>query len=156
MTCCKKSIGLLIIRLGLWWLLLMWGISKIMSATPEMMNMVGGAAHNMWLTFLSTNVWFWLAAIWETLAWATFLLGIFLPLWSILAVIIMAVAFAGAHNANMQEGMPAIFLWVVALGMWFAGPGKYSLKNLLCKKCEEWNFNTNKVEQNTPTEIVNA
>lgn len=122
-----------------------------MSASPEMMNMIGGAAHNVGLTFLSTTVWFWLAAIGETLAGAIFLLGLFLPLGSLLTVIIMTVAFVWAHKANMQEGMSALFLGVVSLGMGFAGPGKYSLKSLFSKKCDGENCN----KPQTP-EVVNA
>ena len=101
MTCCKKSIGLLIIRLGFGAFFLMGGITKLMK--PEMADMIGGAAHGLGLTFLSPEVWFWLAAGGEVIVGLTFLLGIFLPLGSLLAVIIMLVAFFGAHNGNMQE-----------------------------------------------------
>lgn len=136
MTCCKKSLGLLIIRLGLGVFLLMGGIGKIMGATPEMMNMIGGAAHNLGLTFLSTDVWFRLAASGEVIAGLCLILGIFLPLAALLTVIIMIVAFVGAHGMDMQKGMVDIIFLTTALGLGFAGPGKYSLKSLLCKSCD--------------------
>lgn len=153
MTCCKKSIGLLIIRIGFGAFFLMWGITKLMS--PEMADMIGGAAHGIWLTFLPTNVWFWLAAGGEVLAWLTFLLGIFLPLGSLLAVIIMLVAFFGAHSGNMQEWMSALAFLIASLGLWFAGPGKYSLKALCCKWSN--NCDTNCAPKiPTPTEVISA
>ena len=152
---CKKNIGLLIIRLALGGLLLMGGLGKIMGATPEMMTMIGWAAHSMGLTFLSTTVWFWMAAVGETLAWTIFLLGLFLPLGSVLTIIIAIVAFVGAHKMDMQSGMPVLFMGVIALGMWFAGPGKYSLKALCCKWTN--NCDTNYSPKTpTTTEVISA
>jgi putative oxidoreductase len=138
MTCCKKSLGLLIIRIGFGAFFLMGGIGKIMGATPEMMNMIGGAAHGLGLTFLPTNVWFRLAAGGEVLAGLLFVLGIFLPFAALIAVIIMLVAFFGAHNGDMQQGMSALAFLIASLGLGIAGPGKYSLKSLLCKSCDKW------------------
>lgn len=153
MTCCKKSIGLLIIRIGFGAFFLMGGITKLMN--PEMADMIGGAAHGIGLTFLPTTVWFWLAAGGEVLAWLTFLLGIFLPLGSLLAVIIMLVAFFGAHSGNMQEGMSSLAFLIASLGLWFAGPGKYSLKALCCKWSN--NCDTNCTPKNpTPTEVISV
>jgi len=152
MTCCKKSIGLLIIRLWFWAFFLMWGITKLMH--PEMADMVWGAAHALGLTFLPTTVWFWLAATWETLTGLLFILGIFLPLGAVLAIIIMLVALFWAHKGDMQQWMAAITFLIASLGLGFTWPGKYSLKSLCCKKCSTNNCTTN----NTPKtpEIVNA
>ena len=152
MTCCKKSIGLLIIRLWFGAFFLMWWITKLMH--PEMADMVGGAAHALGLTFLPTTVWFWLAATGETLTGLLFILGIFLPLGALLAVIIMLVAFFGALKGDMQQWMSAIAFLIASLGLGFTGPGKYSLKNLCCKKCSGDSCSTN----NNPKapEIVNA
>jgi hypothetical protein len=36
---------------------------------------------------------------------------------SLLAVIIMLVAFFGAHNGNMQEGMSALAFLIASLGL---------------------------------------
>ena len=113
----------------------MGGITKLMH--PEMIDMVGGAAHAVGLTFLSTTVWFWLAAVGETLAGLIFILGIFLPLGSLLAVIIMIVAFFGAMKGDMQQGMSAIAFFIASLGLGFTGPGKYSLKSLCCKSSDK-------------------
>lgn len=113
----------------------MGGIMKVMNAGPDMANMIGGAAHAMGLTFLSTTVWFWLAAIGEILAGVLLIAGLFLPLASLLMLIIMIVAFVGAHKSNMQEGMSTILFMIAALGLGFAGPGKYSVQALCGKKC---------------------
>jgi hypothetical protein len=67
----------------------------------------------------------------------------------------MLVAFFGAHNGNMQEGMSALAFLIASLGLWFAGPGKYSLKALCCKWSN--NCDTNCTPKNpTPTEVVTA
>ncbi len=121
----------------------------------EMADMIGGAAHRLGLTFLPTTVRFWIAAGGEVVVWLTFLLGIFLPLGAILAAIIMLVAFFWAHNGNMQEWMAAISFLISSVGLGFAGPGNYSLKNLCCK----WNntCNTDCTQKNTtPKEVISA
>ncbi len=100
----------------------MAGITKIMGATAETMNFIGGAAHTMGLTFLSVDIWFWLAAGGETLAGLIFILGIFLPLGSFLVMVIMVVAFIGAHKMDMQSGMIDVIFFITALGLGFTGP----------------------------------
>lgn len=135
---CKhnKNIGLLIIRLGIGIIFLMGGVMKVTGAGPDMIAMVGGAAHTIGLTFLSQTVWFWLATIGELVAGVLLIIGFLVPVASFLIVIIMAVAFAAMGYANMQMmGMPIIMYAVVALGLGFTGPGMWSLKGLCCKKC---------------------
>lgn len=132
--CCKKSLGLLIIRLGLGWLLLMAGVSKIMGVGPEIIGFIGGAAHQLGLTFLSQEVWFWLAAVSETVAGILFIWWLFLPVASILTIILLGVAFA-SKGMDIKTGMIDIIFITTALGLGLAGPGKYSLKSLLCKSC---------------------
>ncbi len=153
--CCKKSLGLWIIRLGLGWLLLMAGISKIMGAGPEMIGFVGGAAHQLGLTFLSQEVWFWLAAISETVAGILFIWWLFLPVASLLTIVVLGVAFA-SKGMNLQAGMIDIIFITTALGLGVAGPGKYSLKSLLCKSCDTWACTTGCAPKKDSQEVVNV
>lgn len=140
---CKhgNSIWLLVLRLGFGAFLLMGGIMKIMH--PEMADMIWWAAHALGLTFLSTTVWFWLAAIGETLAGFLFVIGACLPIASLLTIIIMIVAFFGALHGDMQQGMSAITFFIAALGLAFTGPGAWSIK-ALCTKCKDGNCDTKK------------
>ncbi len=133
---CKhnKNIGLLIIRLGVGVLFLMGGIMKVTAVGPEMIAGVGGAAHSIGLTFLSQTVWFWMAAIGEIVAGVLFIAGFLVPLASLLAIIIMFVAFA-SMGYNMQTGMITVIFAITSLGLGFTGPGMWSLKGLCCKKC---------------------
>ncbi len=130
--CCKKSLGLLVIRLGLGWLLLMAGVSKIMWAGPEMIGFIGWVAHQLGLTFLSQEVWFWLVAVSETVAGILFIWWLFLPLASLLTIIVLSVAFV-SKGMDIKAGMIDIIFVTTALGLGIAGPGKYSIKTLCCK-----------------------
>ncbi len=63
---CNKILGAL--RLLIWVGMLAMGIMKL-NVTPDMITMVGGAWHQMWLTFLSMSTWFWIATLGEIIAW---------------------------------------------------------------------------------------
>ena len=153
--CCKKSLGLWIIRLGLGWLLLMAGISKIMGAGPEMIGFIGWVAHQLGLTFLSQEVWFWLVAVSETVAGILFIWWLFLPFASLLTIVILGIAFV-SKGMNLQAGMIDIIFVTTALGLGIAGPGKYSIKSLLCKSCDTWECATKCTPKKETQEVVNV
>lgn len=110
---------------------------------------------------MSTEVWFWLAAIGELVAGILLVVGLFLPVAGALVVIIMLVAFFGAHAGSMQSGMAALTFLIAGLGLGIAGPGKYSLAAFCCKKSGK-NCVDGKCDMpmntmpKTPTETVEA
>lgn len=95
---------------------------------------IGGAFHNIWLTFLSMNAWFWVLVVAEILAWALFVLGVFTRLASAIVIVVMLGAM---HTKGRDFGAMELdfVLAGLALGLAFLGNGAYSLQNWCCKMC---------------------
>lgn len=95
---------------------------------------VGGAFHNIGLTFLSMNMWFWILVILEITAGALFVLGVFTRIAAAVVIVIML----GAMNVkgwSFQAMELDLVLAVLALGLAFTGNGAYSLQNRCCRMC---------------------
>jgi uncharacterized membrane protein YphA (DoxX/SURF4 family) len=96
---------------------------------------IGGAFHNIGLTFLSTNVWFWLLVIGEITAGALIVLGVFTRF---AAGFIIVVMIGAIHTKGRTQGWfvdKDMILAVLALGLALAGNGAYSLEKRCCKAC---------------------
>jgi len=101
----------------------------------QAIGFIGGAFHDVGLTFLSMNTWFWLLVVTEITIGTLFVLGIFTRVASPIAVVIMLGAM---HTKGRAQGwfvdkdfMIAILAIVVAL----VGNGAYSLAKRCCKTC---------------------
>lgn len=130
---CNKSTGLLILRLLIGWIFLYHGITKIPMA-EQAAGFIGGAFHNIGLTFLSMNMWFWILVILEITAGALFVLGVFTRIAAAVVIVIML----GAMNVkgwSFQAAELDFVLAVLALGLAFTGNGAYSLQNRCCRMC---------------------
>jgi len=95
---------------------------------------IGGAFHNLGLTFLSMNAWFWILVVAEITAWTLFVLGMFTRIAAAIVVVIML----GAMNIkgwSFQTMELDFFLAVLAIGLAIAGNGAYSLQNRCCTTC---------------------
>lgn len=100
----------------------------------EAAGFIGGAFHNLGLTFLSMNAWFWILVVAEIAAGALFVFGIFTRVAAAVVVAIML----GAMNLkgwSFQAVELDFVLAGLALGLAFAGNGAYSLQKLCCKTC---------------------
>lgn len=82
---------------------------------------IGGAFHNIGLTFLSMNAWFWILVVLEIAAGALFVLGIFTR---VAAAVIIAIMLGAIHTQGWASGRfvgKDMILAVLALGLAFAG-----------------------------------
>jgi hypothetical protein len=96
---------------------------------------IGGAFHNIGLTFLSTNVWFWLLVIGEITAGALIVLGVFSRFAAGFIIIVMIGAM---HTKGRTPGWfidKDMILTVLALGLALTGNGAYALEKRCCKVC---------------------
>lgn len=128
----RKNTGLLILRIGLGGMFLLHGVLKLTHMTQTTTFFTG-------LGF--SPFWGWVVAIVETLAGLMILLGIFTWISGMLLAAIMVVAFvkvklpAGGMQA-FTAGKVDIILFMMALGLAFTGPGRYSLMGICkCGKC---------------------
>lgn len=96
---------------------------------------IGGAFHNIGLTFLSMNAWFWILVVLEIGAGALFVLGIFTR---VAAAVVIAIMIWAIHTQGWASGRfvgKDMILAVLALGLAFTSNGAYSLQNRCCKMC---------------------
>jgi uncharacterized membrane protein YphA (DoxX/SURF4 family) len=110
------------------------GIAKIPMA-DQAAGFIGGAFHNIGLTFLSMNAWFWILVVLEIAAGALFVLGIFTR---VAAAVIVAIMMGALHTKGRSAGWfvdKDMILAVLALGLAFTGNGAYSLAKRCCKTC---------------------
>lgn len=96
---------------------------------------IGGAFHNIGLTFLSMNAWFWILVVLEITAGALFVLGVFTR---VAAAVVIAIMLGAIHTQGWASGRfvgKDMILAVLALGLAFTGNGAYSLQNRCCRMC---------------------
>jgi putative oxidoreductase len=128
-TSYSHHVGLLIVRIILAGIFLYHGLGKI-GAGPDVMGFVGGAAHSLGLTFLSTTVWFYVATAFEVIGAALILFGAWTRIGAIMIFLVMVAAMNAKGWAWSKIEMDAI-LAMLAVALYIAGPGKYSI----CKEC---------------------
>ena len=128
---CSKILWILRILLGIG---MLWaGVSKL-GIPAEMHTMVGMAAHQVGLTFLSTETWFRIATIGEILAWLFLISGCCkLTKWGAgLTVIIMLFALNLIWWTSAMSLMAWAYL-IVALVILIWGGGSRTL--CMCSAC---------------------
>lgn len=129
-----KDLGLLIIRIGLGVMFVIHGAPKLFGG-PEMWTKVGMAAGNFGLSFWPA-FWGLMAAIAEFGGGICLITGLFFRPAMILLVIDLIVA-SSVHFANGQGlagASHAIEDAIMFAGLFFIGPGPYSLDAILFKK----------------------
>lgn len=120
--------GLLIIRLGIGILFMLHGYPKI-TGGPEMWSQIGGSVENIGIHYVPT-FWGFMAAFAEFGGGTCLVLGfLFRPA---LAMLIFTMFIAGLMHYKSGDGFNgynhALESGLVFLGLFIAGPGKYSLK----------------------------
>jgi putative oxidoreductase len=133
-----KDIGILIIRLFIG-LTFVWihGWKKI-TGGPETWEKIGGAAGNFGITFLPV-FWGFMASFAEAVGGLLIMLGLFFRPATVLITLTMFVA-ASSHIFNEDPINRVIYplqLASVMIGLFFIGPGRYSLDALFTRKKEE-------------------
>ena len=96
-----------------------------------MADIVGGAAHSLWLTFLSTEVWFNIVKYVEVIGWAFLVLG----LWTCLSALVLFVVMLVATNTkgrSLDKSELELLLAGILLALMFTGGGRYALTG--CRK----------------------
>lgn len=134
-----REAGYLILRIGIGFMIMMHGLPKILGG-PETWAFLGGAMENLGITFFPV-FWGFMAAITEFLGGIFIMLGLFHRIAAILLTFTMGVAVL-MHVANgdpfMEPGVSDIAypleLGIVFLALFFMGPRKWAVDNLIWKK----------------------
>ncbi|HVW95752.1 MAG TPA: DoxX family protein [Mucilaginibacter sp.] len=125
-----KDFGLFIMRIGLGIMFIYHGLPKL-TGGPKMWEQVGGAAGYVGVHFLPV-LWGLLAGIVETAGGLMLILGLGFRIVCLLLIIDMLVAMSfHLHQSGSMGGVggaaQAIEMAVVFAGLFFTGPGKYSV-----------------------------
>jgi putative oxidoreductase len=125
-----KDFGLLVIRLGLGLMFIWHGYPKLIGG-PKMWERLGGATGSLGIHFLPV-VWGLLAALTETVGGVLLILGLaFRPACLLLVINLCVAAAFMMHQSGADGGLAgashAIEDAVVFAGLFFIGPGKYSV-----------------------------
>ncbi|MCH8567662.1 MAG: DoxX family protein [Balneolales bacterium] len=130
-----REFGYLIIRVGLGFMIMLHGYPKIMGG-PELWANLGGAMGNLGITFAPV-FWGFMAAFAEFFGGIFLMLGLFHRISALLLAFTMFVA-AVMHIANGDSFIPQIAypieLGIVFLGLFFMGPRKWALDNMINSK----------------------
>lgn len=122
-----SSLGLLLMRLGLGFMMIMHGWPKL-SGGMEKWKGVGGAMSNFGINEYH-HVWGFMGAITETVGGLLFLLGfLFRPATLLLLFTMITAAVMHLSNGDGLMGSShPIELGIVFLAMFIIGPGRYSI-----------------------------
>lgn len=126
-----KSIVSLVLRVTLTIVFIMWWIAKLGTVSPEMVWFIGGAFHNLGLTFISQELWVTVLWVWELLIWLGLLLGWLTRVAAWFAIIILL----GAMNAKWWS--PSVItmdiIWIIVSAVIiYLGAGAYSIDFKYC------------------------
>ena len=127
------DIGILITRVGLGLGFLVYHGWGKLTGGPEAWTNYGGAMSNLGINFGHTFFGF-MAAFAEGIGGLCIALGLFYQ--PMLALLASTMGVAGLNHIASGRGNPgnALTFMVVALGMIFTGPGKYSLDAWLARR----------------------
>lgn len=122
-----SSFGLLIIRAGLGIMMILHGYPKLMGG-PEKWAKLGKAMGDLGIDF-APEFWGFMAAFAEGVGGLLLLLGfLFRPATALLIITMVVAAFKHLNGGDsVLDSSHAIELAVVFLGLFFIGPGKYSI-----------------------------
>ena len=130
-----KDIGLLIIRLGLGTAFIaIHGIGKL-SGGPELWVKLGGAMKNLGITFYP-EFWGFMSMFAEFFIPFFLIMGFMYRPAALIISFNMLVAML-THLSKLDPWSrvaPAMELMIVFIGLFFLGPGKYSVDRLIWKK----------------------
>ena len=122
-----KNFGLLVIRVGLGIMFIYHGWPKLMGG-EEMWARLGGATKFVGFT-CAPVFWGFMAAVAETLGGLLLIIGLaFRPVCLLLVInLIVAVALSFGTGGGMDAAAHAIEDAIMFAGLFFIGPGKFSL-----------------------------
>jgi putative oxidoreductase len=122
-----KNFGLLIIRVGLGILFIYHGLPKLIGG-PVRWEKLGAAAGSVGIHFLPM-LWGFLCAITETLGGVLVIVGLaFRPVCLLMVInLIIAAAFTFRLSGNFGDATHAIEDAITFAGLFFLGPGSYSV-----------------------------
>lgn len=122
-----RDFGILIIRVGIGAMFIYHGYPKLMGG-PAGWAGLGASTKYIGITFLPV-MWGFLAAITETLGGLLLILGLaFRPVCLLLLInMIVAVASHFGKGDGMMGAAHAIESAIIFAGLFFTGPGKYSV-----------------------------
>ncbi|UYZ64248.1 DoxX family protein [Hymenobacter weizhouensis] len=125
------DVGLLLLRVGIGTMFTMHGYPKLFSG-PEAWAQLGGVMKLVGLDFAPV-FWGFLAAVAETVGGQLLALGLFFRVACalLLGTMIMATVMHVSTSADFQGYSHALESAFLFLGLLFAGPGKYSIDQLL-------------------------
>ncbi len=137
----RRDIGLLLLRLVLGAVMISAGIPKLLGGT-EMWTAVGSAMGGLGVTF-APAFWGFMAMFAELVGGAAILVGICtMPAGLLVAFTMLVASVSNGSKVESLSWNPGMFinqvgitipLGVMALALALTGPGKISLKKLLCK-----------------------
>ncbi len=122
-----QSLGLLVMRLGLGMAFITYGYPKI-TGGQEMWKGIGAAMGNLGITAYPV-VWGFIAACTEFIGGILLILGLFFRPATLLMLVVMVMATIHHQVAGdpFTTMLHPIELACVFLGLFFAGPGRYSV-----------------------------
>lgn len=130
----QVHLGLLLMRLGLGITFIIHGLPKL-AGGPEGWTGLGGAMANWGITFAPT-FWGFIGSMAEFAGGILLLVGLFFRP----ACIVLVLTMATATLVHLKNGDPfstlshALEMGIVFLGLFFTGPGRYSLDYRLSKR----------------------
>lgn len=131
----KTDLGLLILRTGIGFQLIMHGLPKITKG-PEMWTKLGGAMKHLGIDFAPT-FWGFMASAAEFGGGILLILGLFSRPTAFLVgftMLVAAIVHWSEPDATYMSAGNAVELMIVSIGYYFTGPGKYSLDSKLFHK----------------------
>lgn len=142
--CDCRSIGLLVLRIGVGVILVMHGYGKLFGHAPGMTAFTGMVTG---MGFPLPGLFAWLAALSEFVGGLALLLGVFTSVAAVFTAIVMLVALFMVKKFAFPMADPdlALLAGIIAIGC--MGPGRYSLAKCFgmskgCACCNEMNCAT--------------
>lgn len=127
----RKSRAMLVLRIVTGALFIYHGLPKLIDANEGMIGFVGGAFHDLGLTFLSQSQWLMLLGTGEVVLGLMLIIGLFSARIAPLLMIIML----GAINIkgwSFQAAELDFVLLAMLVTITVGGSGRYSTERLIC------------------------
>ncbi len=135
----KLDCALLVLRLAAGVIFILHGYGKLFGDAPGMTAFTGMVAG---IGFPLPGLFAYAAALSEFLGGILLLLGLYTEVATVFLAITMLVAFIGIKHLKLPMGDPDLSLLAIAIAIFCAGPGRYTLKSMMggkqesaCKMC---------------------